>query len=94
MPYEGNTANATMEGTLSLKLLEKKPCCSNQFYILNVANTVLEPQLGDTGSELFRESIEAGQDSEREKHKRDRLGSWRSKSKDMKVVSTGGVPES
>ena len=69
----------------------QKTLCSNQFYILNVANAVLDPQLGDTGNELFGESIEAGKDSEREKHKRDHLGSWMSKSKDIEVVSTGGV---
>lgn len=61
-----------------------------------MAKTVLDPQLGDTGNELFVESIEAERDSKREKHKRDHLdGSlgWMSKSRAIEVVSTGGVSE-
>lgn len=43
----------------------------------------------------FGERVEAGQDSEREKHKRHHSGSWMSKSKDIEAVSVRGgvVPE-
>lgn len=40
---------------------------SHQFHIYYVADTMLDPQLGDAEKEVFRRSVETGQDSERRK---------------------------